>query len=75
MEHFPQARTLGTFKADPVGLEVKEGTKPHHAQTYTIAHVYEAAFQKEIDQLVEISVLGWMFRGMILALVMVTKRL
>ena len=44
--------TLGTWKTDPVDLELKESSgKPYHAKPYPVPHSQEKQLQEEVDRL------------------------
>jgi hypothetical protein len=50
--------TLGTWKTDPIELELKEeGTKPYHAKPYPVPHSQEKKLKEEVQRLVEFGVL------------------
>jgi len=50
--------TLGTWKTDPVQLELKDPeAKPYHAKPYPVPQAHEQALREEIARLVEYGVL------------------
>jgi hypothetical protein len=50
--------TLGTWKTDPIELELKEeGIKPYHAKPYPVPHSQEQKLREEVTRLVRYGVL------------------
>ena len=49
--------TLGVFNTNPVSLKLKDDAKPRHASTYTVPHVLENTFKKELERLEDLGVL------------------
>ncbi len=49
--------TLGTWKTDPIDIELKEGAKPYHAKPWPVPHIHLATLKLEIDRLIELGVL------------------
>jgi hypothetical protein len=50
-------RTLGLWKDADVSLELKEGTKPYHAQAYPVPQCHINTLRAEVEQLCKIGVL------------------
>ena len=48
---------LGTWKGDPVQIELKEGAVPYHARAFPVPHIHEATMKKDLDRLESIGVL------------------
>ena len=49
--------TLGDWKTDPVGLELKEGAKPYHGRAYPVPQVHLGTLKREIKRLCDLGVL------------------
>ena len=45
-------RTLGLWKNELVKIELKEGTTPYHAKSYTLPKAYEQTLRLEVESLV-----------------------
>jgi len=50
--------TLGSWKTDPIELELKEAdTKPYHAKPYPVPHSQEKQLKDEVERLINYGVL------------------
>ena len=50
--------TLGAYNAAPVKLELKDpAAKPFHSKSFSVPHIHEEMFKKELTGLVQIDVL------------------
>ena len=43
--------TLGTWKMNPVDIELQLGTKPYHSNLYPVPQAHKAVFCKELEWL------------------------
>ena len=50
--------TLGTWKIDPVELELKQDTNPIYSRPYPVPKVHKEMFKTEVERLVLLGVLG-----------------
>ena len=49
--------TLGTWNTTPVGLELKDDSKPVFSRPYPVPRVHKEIFRKEVKRLVSLGVL------------------
>ncbi len=49
--------TLGTWRTDPIDLELKPDAKPYYAKPWPVPHVHLATLKDEVERLVDIGVL------------------
>ena len=48
---------MGTWKTDPINIELKSDSKPHHARPYPVPKIHEEVFKKEVARLCKLGVL------------------
>ena len=47
----PSEASSGTWRTDPVDIELKDDSKPHHARPYPVPKIHKEVFKKEVARL------------------------
>ena len=50
--------TLGDWKTEPVGLELREGANPFHGRPFPVPVIHRDTLKKEVERLVELGAGG-----------------
>jgi len=51
--------TLGDWKTEPVGPEIKERANTFHGRPFPVPVIHRHTLEKEVERLVELGVLKW----------------
>ena len=51
--------TLGDWKTEHAGLEIKKGVNPFHDRPFPVPVMHRDTLKKEVNRLVELGVLKW----------------
>ena len=48
---------LGTWHGNPYDIKLKPDVEPYHGRQFTVLHIHELSFKKELDQLGSLNVI------------------